>query len=182
MIKNKEEPGGISHGFYPFAMVWPTPSKSSHFGRLSWRLLLELPRLVGVDKKAFLNCSVANSWPIHIARIAPIYSHQGELNAPILVQNGPEMTKISMFGHVFALSTMQKKETSILKSEKETFCHAIKMLSYLTFEGLSIALLFVVIGCEMTKILTKSRVLTQFPCVVTDSLEEIFSIELRYGF
>ena len=119
---------------------------------------------------------------MHMARIASIYSYQGELNAPILVENGPEMTKISMFGHVFALSTMQKKETSILKSEKETFCHAIKMLCYLNFEGLSIALLFVVIGYEMTKILTKSRVSTRFPCVVTDTLEEIFSIELRYGF
>ena len=87
-----------------------------------------------------------------------------------------------MFGHVFALSTMQKKETSILKSEKKTFWHATKMLSYLIFEGLSIALLFVVIGCEMTKILMKSQLLTQFPCVVTDALEEIYSIELRYGF
>ena len=99
-----------------------------------------------------------------------------------MVENGPEMTKISMFGHVFGLSTMQKKETSILKSENETFCHAIKMLSYLNFEGLSIALLFVVIGCEMTKILMNCRVLTQFPYVITAVLEEIFCIELRYGF
>ena len=84
-----------------------------------------------------------------------------------------------MFLH---MSNMQKKETSIFKSEKETFCHATKMLSYLIFEGLSIALLFVVIGCEMTKILMNCRVLTQFPYVVTAVLEEIFSIELRYEF
>ena len=56
------------------------------------------------------------------------------------------------------------------------------MLSYLIFEGLSIALLFVMIGWEMTKILMNCRVLTQFPYVVTAVLEEIFSIELRYEF
>ena len=87
-----------------------------------------------------------------------------------------------MFGHVFAHVQHAKKETSILKIEKETFWHATKMLSYLIFEGLSIALLFVMIGWEMTKILMNCRVLTQFPYVVTAVLEEIFSIELRYEF
>ena len=30
--KRVQEPGGISHGLYPFAIVCPTPSKSSHLG------------------------------------------------------------------------------------------------------------------------------------------------------
>jgi hypothetical protein len=43
------------------------------------------------------------------------------------------------------------------------------------FEGLSIEILFILIGCEMTKIQMKTQVFTQFPCVVTDVLEEIFA-------
>ncbi len=71
------------------------------------------------EKKAFLNCSVVNSWPIHIARIASIYSDQGELNAPILVENGPEMTKFSMFGHVFAHVQHAKKRNFNFQKGKE---------------------------------------------------------------
>ena len=56
-----------------------------------------------------------------MARIASIYSHQGELNAPILVENGPEMTKISMFGHVFAHVQHAKKRNFNFEKGKEVF-------------------------------------------------------------
>ena len=53
-----------------------------------------------------------------------------------------------MFLH---MSNMQKKETSIFKKGKRSFRHATGMLSYLIFEGLSIALLSVVIWLRNDK-------------------------------